>query len=98
MLWFAWMVSDVPSVLCIVTCTGLPGISIPASARAVSFRRDCDLLVVHSRREREEFTRLASATAPGLAVALGGLPFLTRDLAERPDLPADGDVVELHTR
>jgi len=76
-----------------VLVTGLPGISIPASARAVAHRRDCDLLVVHSRREREEFVGLATATAPGLAVALAGLPFLTRDPARRLDPPGGTDVL-----
>ncbi len=37
---------------------------MPASARAVVHRRDCDLLVVHSRRERDEFVRLAAAHRP----------------------------------
>lgn len=76
-----------------VLVTGLPGISIPASTRAVSHRRGCDLLVVHSRREQREFARLASAYAPGLGVALSGLPFLTRQ-SVRPDASAGGvDVV-----
>ena len=68
-----------------VLVTGLPGISIPASVRAVAHRRDCDLLVVHSRRERQEFVALAATDAPGLTVALGGLPFLARDPAPRLD-------------
>ena len=76
-----------------VLVTGLPGISMPASARAVAHRRDCDLLVVHSRREREEFTRLAAVTAPDLAVALAGLPFLTRDPVHRLDPAGGTDVV-----
>ncbi|HEU5485445.1 MAG TPA: DUF6716 putative glycosyltransferase [Microlunatus sp.] len=60
-----------------VLVSGLPGISIPASGRAVELRRDCDLLVVHSVRERAAFTRLAAAGAPGLQVALSHLPFLS---------------------
>ena len=76
-----------------VLVTGLPGISIPASARAVAHRRDCDLLVVHSRRERDEFARLAATTAPELSVALTGLPFLTRDPARRHAAVEGGDVV-----
>ena len=77
-----------------VLVTGLPGISIPASARAVAHRRDCDLLVVHSHRERQEFVTLAATDAPGLTVALGGLPFLVRDPATRPDrTPGATDVV-----
>ena len=76
-----------------VLVTGLPGISIPASARAVAHRCGCDLLVVHSRRERLEFARLAATLAPGLVVALNGLPFLTRDPSGRTAAPAGADVV-----
>jgi len=77
-----------------VLVTGLPGISIPASARAMVHRRDCDLLVVHSRRERREFAAVAATDAPGLTVALGGLPFLVRDPAPRPGrTPGATDVV-----
>ena len=76
-----------------VLVTGLPGISIPASARAVAHRRGCDLMVVHSRREREEFARLAAAAAPDLSVALTGLPFLNREPERRLDAPVGGDVV-----
>lgn len=59
-----------------VLVTGLPGISVPASARAVDLRSGCDLLVVHSRRERTDFAELAAGRAPGLQVALSRLPFL----------------------
>lgn len=74
-----------------VLVTGLPGISLPASARAVDLRRDCDLLVVHSRRERDDFSRLAAELAPGMRVALGRLPFLTPGSRPglRPGEPAD---------
>ncbi len=76
-----------------VLVTGLPGISIPASARAVAHRRDCDLLVVHSRRERREFAALAAAAAPDLTVALTGLPFLVRASWRPPDRASGSDVV-----
>ena len=76
-----------------VLVTGLPGISIPASARAVALRRDCDLLVVHSRREVREFVALAAAAAPGLTVALTGLPFLTREPSRSADRAPGSDVV-----
>jgi hypothetical protein len=68
-----------------VLVAGLPGISIPASARAVAHRRECDLLVVHSSRERREFVPLAAAAAPDLAVALSTLPFLVRDHGQHAD-------------
>ena len=81
-----------------VLVTGLPGISVPASGRAVDHRRDCDLLVVHSRREGREFHRLTAARAPHLRVALGRLPFLVSTDADVEAPPAvtehpDGPVV-----
>jgi CheY-like chemotaxis protein len=59
-----------------VLLTGLPGISIPASRRAVLLRRACDLFVVHSHRERHAFVEAAAEVAPGLDFALARLPFL----------------------
>ena len=59
-----------------VLVTGLPGISIPASPRAVLLRRGCDLFLLHSHRERAEFARLAAAVAPSLSLGLARLPFL----------------------
>ena len=68
-----------------VLVSGLPGISVPASARAVDLRRSCDLLVVHSARERSEFARLVPVHAPGLRIALSRLPFLSGSgLADGP--------------
>ena len=60
-----------------VLVSGLPGINFPVSGRAVDFRRGCDLFVVHSRREHRDLNALVATRAPGLAVALGRLPFLT---------------------
>lgn len=59
-----------------VLVTGLPGISIPPSARAVRWRAGCDLMIVHSRRERREFGAMAQTIAPGLRVGLTRFPFL----------------------
>ena len=67
-----------------VLVTGLPGISVPATARAVSLRRGCDLFVLHSHRERAEFAALCQAIAPHLRVGLATLPFL-RSAAGRQD-------------
>ena len=72
-----------------VLVTGLPGISIPASARAVERRRACDLFVVHSLRERDAFARLAAERAPGLRVALARLPFLSDDPVGRTTTGTD---------
>lgn len=84
-----------------VLVTGLPGISVPATRKAVRFRACCDLFVVHSHREREEFSEIASVLAPGLVFGLARLPFLhqsrhsdgaTRDtvvFAAQAKVPAD---------
>lgn len=75
-----------------VLVTGLPGISVPASSRAVEFRAACDLFVVHSRRERSDFASLGRELAPGLVFALARLPFLSERhhvvgaQADRPDV------------
>jgi hypothetical protein len=60
-----------------VLVTGLPGVSVPASPRAISLRRACDLFLLHSQREIAEFRALGERLAPGLVFGLAGLPFLT---------------------
>jgi hypothetical protein len=60
-----------------VLVTGLPGISLPATARAVEFRGGCDLLIVHSRRERRAFAELVEQLDSDLDVGLARLPFLS---------------------
>ena len=58
-----------------VVVTGLPGISIPAQRAAVSYRRESDLFLVHSRREQRAFRELATRLGVDLRIALAGLPF-----------------------
>ena len=64
-----------------VLVTGLPGISVPATRRAVTARSACDLFVLHSKREIAEFTEIAARHAPRLKFGLAALPFLP---ASRP--------------
>ncbi len=59
-----------------VLLTGLPGISVPATRRAVMSRAHCDLFVLHSHREVREFAELGERWAPGLRFGLARLPFL----------------------
>ena len=61
-----------------VLITGLPGISIPASSRAVRARAGCDLFLLHSHEEIAEFTGLATRHGPELIFGLASLPFLSR--------------------
>ena len=76
-----------------VLVSGLPGISFPPSRRAVELRRGCDLLLVHSRRERRGYVQIAAVVAPWLAVGLARLPFLST-VDRRPERHrGSGDVV-----
>jgi hypothetical protein len=68
-----------------VLVTGLPGISIPATDRAVSLRRGCDLFVLHSHRERAEFAELGRTIAPHLRIGLATLPFLRSATGRQDD-------------
>lgn len=76
-----------------VLVTGLPGISVPATSRAIEFRASCDLFVVHSRRERADFTDLGRWYAPGMRFALARLPFLPGRLPRHDQMTAGTDVV-----
>ncbi|WP_194408735.1 DUF6716 putative glycosyltransferase [Microbacterium cremeum] len=58
-----------------VIATGLPGISIPATRKAVVYRLQSDLFVVHSRRELREFGALSARTGYTHRYALATLPF-----------------------
>lgn len=57
--------------------SGFPGLTIPAEPKAVVYREQCDLVVLHSRREVREFR--ANAELLGIDTvefALATLPFL----------------------
>ncbi|MGI3779871.1 MAG: DUF6716 putative glycosyltransferase, partial [Janthinobacterium lividum] len=72
--------------------TGLPGISVPATRRALRARSRCDLMLLHSHREVDEFRAKAAAHWPGLAFGLARLPFLP-PLAASSSTPAEGDLI-----
>lgn len=50
--------------------TALPGIALPATRRALAFRELCDLFLVHSVAEAEEFARLGTEAAEAAGVSL----------------------------
>ncbi|WP_431779079.1 DUF6716 putative glycosyltransferase [Microbacterium aurantiacum] len=66
-----------------VIVTGLPGISIPATRKALLYRAQCDLFVVHSQRERRDFTALAREQGVPHRFALATLPFARGGVTER---------------
>jgi hypothetical protein len=71
-----------------VIVTGLPGISIPATWRALHYRRQCDLFVLHSHREVREFGELARERGVDQRFALATLPFARR-VSERESAGTD---------
>ncbi|MFF5112126.1 DUF6716 putative glycosyltransferase [Streptosporangium sp. NPDC000509] len=62
-----------------VFVSGLPGISVPATEKAWLFRSGCDLFVLHSGREVEEFSEIGARLGGGGQIGLARLPFLRGD-------------------
>lgn len=69
-----------------VLVAGLPGISIPPTRKALQYRRQADLVVLHSRREVREFAELAASTGGDHRFGLATLPFADRRPASGTDL------------
>jgi hypothetical protein len=71
-----------------VFVTGLPGISIPATEKAWVFRSGCDMFIVHSGREVEEFARIGKDLGVQGVVALARLPYLDHGVTTLSEVPA----------
>lgn len=69
-----------------VLVAGLPGISIPTTRKALLYRRQADLVVLHSRREVREFAALSRAKGWDHRFGLASLPFAERRPASGTDL------------
>lgn len=69
-----------------VLVSGLPGISIPTTRKALLYRRQADLVVLHSQREVREFGRLSRAKGWDHRFGLATLPFVSRRPASGTDL------------
>lgn len=69
-----------------VLVSGLPGISIPPTRKALLYRRQADLIVLHSRREVREFARLSRLRGWDHRFGLATLPFAARHAAAGTDL------------
>ncbi|MGN8551749.1 UNVERIFIED_CONTAM: hypothetical protein OHV15_04070 [Microbacterium sp. SLM126] len=67
-----------------VMVSGLPGISIPATRKAIAYRTQCDLFVLHSRRECREFAALARELRMPQRFALASLPFARGSVGAEP--------------
>ncbi|GAA1786254.1 DUF6716 putative glycosyltransferase [Agromyces lapidis] len=65
-----------------VIMSGFPGLTIPAEPKAIVYREQVDLIVLHSRREVREFRANALALEVPVEFGLATLPFLSaRDRA-----------------
>ncbi|GLI28087.1 hypothetical protein ARHIZOSPH14_23290 [Agromyces rhizosphaerae] len=59
-----------------VLLSGFPGITIPAEPKAIVYREQTDLVVLHSHREVREFARNAAGMPVDVSFGLARLPFL----------------------
>ena len=59
-----------------VLVSGFPGLTIPAEPKAVIYREQVDLIVLHSRREVREFRANAERLGMPVDLGLATLPFL----------------------
>lgn len=59
-----------------VIVSGFPGLTIPAEPKAIVYREQVDLIVLHSRREVREFRANALALGVPVEFGLATLPFL----------------------
>jgi hypothetical protein len=66
-----------------VVVSGLPGMSIPAQRGALEYRRESDLLVLHSHREERAFAELGRRIGVATPTALATLPFARPAGSER---------------
>ena len=70
-----------------ILVSGLPGISIPATRKALTFRSQVDLILLHSKRELRDFPEVAEKLSIEQAFGLATLPFFTT--THRTDVPRD---------
>ena len=70
-----------------VLVSGLPGISIPATAKALTFRSQVDLILLHSKRELRDFPEVAEKLSIEQEFGLATLPFFST--THRSDAPRD---------
>jgi hypothetical protein len=61
-----------------VLWSGIPGIALPARRKALVYRAQADVMIVHSHHEREAFTALDQAEGFRHRFAVTSLPFLVR--------------------
>jgi len=78
-----------------VLVSGFPGLTIPAVKKAVIYREQTDLVVLHSRREVREFRANAAELAIDRRFGLATLPFLSSSEAMPAASAAASDRTDL---
>ncbi len=79
-----------------VLVSGFPGLTIPAEPKAVVYREQVDLIVLHSRREVREFRSNAERLGVPVEFGLATLPFLrAAELSARADAASSVDRTDL---
>ena len=67
-----------------VLMSGLPGISIPATRKALTFRSQVDLILLHSKHELRDFPEVAAKLGLEQDFALATLPFFATSYEPDP--------------
>jgi hypothetical protein len=70
-----------------ILVSGLPGISIPATPKALTFRSQVDLILLHSKRELRDFPEVAEKLRIEQAFGLATVPFFAT--TSRADIARD---------
>ena len=73
-----------------VLVSGFPGLTIPAEPKAVIYREQVDLIVLHSRREVREFRANAERLGVPVDLGLATLPFLRTAVRQHAEAGAVG--------
>ena len=81
-----------------VVVGGLPGMSIPAQRGALEYRKHCDLVVLHSHRERRAFAELGRRIDVDVPLGLATLPYARSSLVERAAPSSFVERVETESR
>lgn len=66
-----------------VLVSGVPGIALPARRKALAYRSQIDLMIVHSRTELRRFAAIARINGFSHEFALATLPYLSASSSER---------------
>ena len=76
-----------------VLVTGLPGISVPATSRAVTSRAACDLFLLHSKREVAEFSEIGATARAATRLRVGPTALLACPIRQSQWLmPSSGPI------